>query len=334
MTQEQELVPPFADNYSSMVLLIDDQVMVCEAVRRALASEPDISLHFCTDPLRAMTVADEVKPTVILQDLVMPGVDGLHLVREYRKHASTRAVPVIVLSSKEDPATKGEAFAAGANDYLVKLPDRIELIARIRYHTRAYLDHVQRDAAYRALRESQRQLISANLELERLTRIDGLTGLGNRRYFDEYLAAEWKRAFRAQSPLSLLMIDADNFKRYNDSYGHMAGDEVLKQIARVIQSGCRRSTDLAARYGGEEFVIVLVDTLLEQSSAIAERLVQSVRELNIPHGPDRVTISVGVATTVPNENETPNDFVNAADLALFRAKSEGRNRVALHMSRS
>jgi len=334
MTQEQELVPPFADNYSSMVLLIDDQVMVCEAVRRALASEPDISLHFCTDPLRAMTVADEVKPTVILQDLVMPGVDGLHLVREYRKHASTRAVPVIVLSSKEDPATKGEAFAAGANDYLVKLPDRIELIARIRYHTRAYLDHVQRDAAYRALRESQRQLISANLELERLTRIDGLTGLGNRRYFDEYLAAEWKRAFRAQSPLSLLMIDADNFKRYNDSYGHMAGDEVLKQIARVIQSGCRRSTDLAARYGGEEFVIVLVDTLLEQSSAIAERLVQSVRELNIPHGPDRVTISVGVATTVPNENQTPNDFVNAADLALFRAKSEGRNRVALHMSRS
>lgn len=334
MTQEPELVPPLADNYPSMVLLIDDQIMVCEAVRRALASEPDISLHFCTDPLRAMTVADEVKPTVILQDLVMPGVDGLHLVREYRKHASTRAVPVIVLSSKEDPATKGEAFAAGANDYLVKLPDRIELIARIRYHTRAYLDHVQRDAAYRALRESQRQLISANLELERLTRIDGLTGLGNRRYFDEYLAAEWKRAFRAQSPLSLLMIDADNFKRYNDSYGHMAGDEVLKQIARVIQSGCRRSTDLAARYGGEEFVIVLVDTLLEQSSAIAERLVQSVRELNIPHGPDRVTISVGVATTVPNENETPNDFVNAADLALFRAKSEGRNRVALHMSRS
>ncbi|MER9607044.1 response regulator, partial [Mesorhizobium sp. M0243] len=126
MTQEPELVPPLADNYSSMVLLIDDQIMVCEAVRRALATAPDISLHFCTDPLRAMTVADEVKPTVILQDLVMPGVDGLHLVREYRKHGSTRAVPVIVLSSKEDPATKGEAFAAGANDYLVKLPDRIE----------------------------------------------------------------------------------------------------------------------------------------------------------------------------------------------------------------
>ncbi|PBB16538.1 MULTISPECIES: PleD family two-component system response regulator [unclassified Mesorhizobium] len=334
MTQEPELVAPLADNYSSMVLLIDDQVMVCEAVRRALANEPDIALHFCTDPLKAMAVADEVKPTVILQDLVMPGVDGLHLVKEYRKHSSTHAVPVIVLSSKEDPATKGEAFAAGANDYLVKLPDRIELIARIRYHTRAYLDHVQRDAAYRALRESQRQLISANLELERLTRIDGLTGLGNRRYFDEYLAAEWKRAFRVQSPLSLLMIDADNFKRYNDSYGHMAGDEVLKKIARVIESSSGRSTDLAARYGGEEFVIVLVDTPLEQSSSIAERLVQSVRDLNIPHGAGRVTISVGVASTVPNENETPSDFVNAADLALFRSKSEGRDRVALHVPRN
>ncbi|MER9330543.1 PleD family two-component system response regulator [Mesorhizobium sp. M0152] len=329
MTQEPELVPPLAENYSSMVLLVDDQIMVCEAVRRALSNEPDIAFHFCTDPLKAMAVADEVRPTVILQDLVMPGMDGLHLVRAYRKNSSTHAVPVIVLSSKEDPTIKGEAFAAGANDYLVKLPDRIELIARIRYHTRAFLDHVQRDAAYRALRESQRQLISANLELERLTRIDGLTGLGNRRYFDEYLAAEWKRAFRTKGPLSVLMIDADNFKRYNDAYGHMAGDEVLKQIAHAIQTGAGRSNDLAARYGGEEFVIVLVDASMEHANAIAFRLVQSVRDLNIPHDSGRVTVSVGVATTVPNENESPNDLVKAADLALFRAKSEGRDRVVV-----
>ncbi|MER8849336.1 PleD family two-component system response regulator [Mesorhizobium australicum] len=329
MTQEPELVPPLPENYSSMVLLVDDQIMVCEAVRRALVNELDIALHFCTDPLKAMAVADEVRPTVILQDLVMPGMDGLNLVREYRKNSSTQAVPVIVLSSKEDPTTKGEAFKAGANDYLVKLPDPIELIARIRYHTRAYLDHVQRDAAYRALRESQRQLISANLELERLTRIDGLTGLGNRRYFDEYLGAEWKRALRAQTPLSLLMIDADNFKRYNDAYGHMAGDDVLKQIAHAIQSGAGRSTDLAARYGGEEFVVVLVDASLAQASAIAERLVQGVRDLKISHGTGHVTISVGVAKTVPTENETPHDLVKAADLALFRAKSGGRDRVVV-----
>jgi two-component system chemotaxis family response regulator WspR len=320
-------VPPPADSYLSMVLLVDDQVMVCEAVRRALAHHGDLDFHYCTDPLEAIAVAQRVKPTVILQDLVMPGVDGLDLVRQYRKHPALHAVPVIVLSTKEDPATKSEAFQAGANDYLVKLPDKIELIARVRYHTRAYLDHLQRDEAYRALRESQRELMRANLELERLTRIDGLTGLGNRRYFDEYLAAEWKRCQRTQSPLSVLMIDVDHFKRYNDAYGHLAGDDVLKQVARVIQESSTRSTDLAARFGGEEFVVILTGVPQDGASHVAERMVQGVRDLNIAHGADRVTISVGVATAWPDSEGDPARLVNAADLALFRAKNEGRNRL-------
>src|SRR6478735_2053608 len=315
-----------ADNYLAMVLLVDDQVMVCEAVRRALAHHGDVDFHYCTDPLEAIEVAQRVKPTVILQDLVMPGVDGLDLVRRYRKHPALHAVPVIVLSTKEDPAIKSEAFQAGANDYLVKLPDKVELIARIRYHTRAYLDHVQRDEAYRALRESQRELMRANLELERLTRIDGLTGLGNRRYFDEYLAAEWKRGTRTRNPLSVLMIDVDHFKRYNDAYGHLAGDEVLKQVASVIQSGACRATDLAARFGGEEFVVILTDVSQEGAVLVAERMVEGVRDLNIAHGSGRVTISAGVATAWPNSENNPESVVNAADLALFRAKNAGRDR--------
>ena len=320
-------VPPPADSYLSMVLLVDDQVMVCEAVRRALAHHGDLDFHYCTDPLEAIAIAQRVKPTVILQDLVMPGVDGLDLVRQYRKHPALHAVPVIVLSTKEDPATKSEAFQAGANDYLVKLPDKIELIARVRYHTRAYLDHLQRDEAYRALRESQRELMRANLELERLTRIDGLTGLGNRRYFDEYLTAEWKRCQRTQSPLSVLMIDVDHFKRYNDAYGHLAGDDVLKQVARVIQEGSTRSTDLAARFGGEEFVVILTGVPQEGAVHVAERLVPGERDMNIPQGNDRVTISAGVATAWPDADGDPARLVNAADLALFRAKNEGRNRL-------
>ncbi|HWJ76135.1 MAG TPA: PleD family two-component system response regulator [Kaistia sp.] len=318
-----------AESYNSMVLLVDDQVLICEAVRRALAGEADLDFHYCTNPLDALRVADEVKPTVILQDLVMPGIDGLDLVRQYRGRATTHAVPVIVLSTKEDPATKSEAFRAGANDYLVKLPDRVELIARIRYHTRAYLDHVQRDAAYAALRESQRQLMIANLELERLTRIDGLTGLGNRRYFDEYIQAEWRRAARTGSQMSLIMIDVDYFKRYNDTYGHLAGDEVLKKVAGVIQSGASRPADLAARFGGEEFIIVLLDTPLEAAGMAAERLVQRVRDLAIAHGDSHLTISAGVATVTPHEGLTPESVINAADLALFRAKSAGRGRVEL-----
>src|SRR5258708_4264558 len=120
-----------------MVLLVDDQLIIAEAVRRALANAPDIDFHFCSDPARAIELAQQISPTIILQDLVMPGINGLTLVSAYRAHPATRAIPVVVLSSKEEPKTKEEAFAAGANDYLVKLPDRIELIARIRYHTRA-----------------------------------------------------------------------------------------------------------------------------------------------------------------------------------------------------
>ncbi|MCX5493294.1 PleD family two-component system response regulator [Kaistia dalseonensis] len=323
-------VPPPADNYLSMVLLIDDQVMVCEAVRRALANQSDLDFHYCTEPLDALRVAQEVKPTVILQDLVMPGVDGLDLVRQYRAQEATHTVPVIVLSTKDDPATKSAAFQAGANDYLVKLPDRIELIARIRYHTRAYLDHLQRDQAYRALRESQRELMRANIELERLTRIDGLTGLGNRRYFDEYIAAEWKRALRSGSPISVLMIDVDNFKRYNDAYGHLAGDEVLKQVAHVLKDGVIRSSDLAARFGGEEFVVILNDVTAAGAHQVAERLLREVHALDIQHGTERLTVSIGVATTTPEADGMPDELINAADLALFRAKAAGRDRIVIH----
>ncbi len=151
--------------YHVMVLLVDDQAMVCEAVRRALATEADVDFHYCSDAREAMSLAIQIRPTVILQDLVMPGIDGLTLVGQFRANPGTKDIPIIVLSTNENPQVKGQAFAVGANDYLVKLPDRIELIARIRYHSRAYLNQLQRDAAYRALRESQQQLIDNNAQL-------------------------------------------------------------------------------------------------------------------------------------------------------------------------
>jgi two-component system chemotaxis family response regulator WspR len=246
-----------SEEYGAMVLLVDDQAIVGEAIRRALAGETGIDFHYCRDPADAIRTAREIQPTIILQDLVMPDVDGLDLVRQYRLDPATSAIPIIVLSTKEEASIKREAFSAGANDYLVKVPDRIELIARIRYHSHAYQTQLQRDEAYRALRESQQQLMLANLELQRLILADGLTGLSNRRHCDEYIAAEWEHAIRRQSPLSVLMIDVDNFKKYNDSYGHLAGDEVLKQVANTIRENCPRATDLAARFGGEEFIMVL-----------------------------------------------------------------------------
>ena len=140
------------DENAAMVLLVDDQAMIGEAVRRGLAHEENIDFHFCADPHQAIAQAIRIKPTVILQDLVMPGLDGLTLVREYRNHPATQNIPIIVLSTMEDPLIKSAAFSAGANDYLVKLPDNIELVARIRYHSRSYMTLLQRDAAYRALR--------------------------------------------------------------------------------------------------------------------------------------------------------------------------------------
>ncbi len=273
------------DENAAMVLLVDDQAMIGEAVRRGLSNEENIDFHFCSDPHQAIAQAVRIKPTVILQDLVMPGLDGLSLVREYRNHPATRDIPIIVLSTKEDPLVKSAAFAAGANDYLVKLPDNIELVARIRYHSRSYMMLLQRDAAYRALRVSQQQLLDTNLVLQRLMNSDGLTGLSNRRHFDEYLELEWRRAMRDQSQLSLLMIDVDYFKAYNDNFGHLEGDEALRKVATAIREACSRPSDLPARYGGEEFALVLPGTSPGGARLMAEKLRQSVVALKIPTPP-------------------------------------------------
>lgn len=149
----------------AMVLLVDDQAMVGEAIRRALSGQPNLDFHFCANPSLAVKVAESIRPTVILQDLVLPGIDGLSLVRAYRASPVTRMTPIIVLSTKDEPSTKRDALMAGANDYLVKLPDSVELVARIRYHSRAFLSQVQRDDAHRALRESQQQLVDTNTAL-------------------------------------------------------------------------------------------------------------------------------------------------------------------------
>ncbi|HVP10811.1 MAG TPA: SpoIIE family protein phosphatase [Phycisphaerae bacterium] len=153
-----------------VVLLVDDQAIVGHAVRQMLAPESDIQLHFCQDPTKAIAMANEIKPTVILQDLVMPEIDGLTLLKYFRANTASREIPMIVLSSKEEATTKAQAFALGANDYLVKLPDRIELVARIRHHSRGYIAQLQRNEAYRKLAESERQLAEEVAEAAKYVR--------------------------------------------------------------------------------------------------------------------------------------------------------------------
>jgi two-component system chemotaxis family response regulator WspR len=321
------------DENAAMVLLVDDQAMIGEAVRRGLAHQENIDFHFCADPHQAIAQAILIKPTVILQDLVMPGLDGLTLVREYRANPKTRDIPIIVLSTKEDPLIKSAAFAAGANDYLVKLPDNIELVARIRYHSRSYMTLLQRDEAYRALRVSQQQLLDTNLVLQRLMNSDGLTGLSNRRHFDEYLELEWRRSIREQTQLSLLMIDVDYFKAYNDAFGHLEGDEALRQVAKAIRANSSRPSDLPARYGGEEFALVLPNTSPGGARLLAEKLRQTIAGMNIPHvAPSQgssLTVSIGLATVVPQVGSHSRQLIQTADQGLYAAKHNGRNQVAV-----
>ena len=149
---------PILTEHKVTVLLVDDQPMIGEAVRRMLAGEPDVVFHYCKDAAKAVDEAHRVEPTVILQDLVMPEIDGLTLVKTFRANEATRETPMIVLSTKEEPTVKAEAFALGANDYIVKLPDRLELLARIRYHSKGYINLLQRNEAYEALQESQKRL--------------------------------------------------------------------------------------------------------------------------------------------------------------------------------
>ncbi len=161
---------PVLTQHKVTVLLIDDQPMIGEAVRRMLAGEPDIIFHYCRDASKALEEAGRLKPTVILQDLVMPDIDGLTLVKMVRANDPTRETPMIMLSTKEEPMVKAEAFALGANDYIVKLPDRIELLARIRYHSKGYINLLQRNEAYQALLESQRRLANEMRQAEHYVR--------------------------------------------------------------------------------------------------------------------------------------------------------------------
>lgn len=325
--------PEIALTPSCLVMLVDDQPMVAEALRRMLVEEADIDYHYCQDPIQSVKMAEQIKPTTILLDLVMPDIDGMSILRYLRVNPVTKDIPVVVLSSKEDVQLKAEAFASGANDYLIKWPDRIELLARIRYHSQWFFNLKQRDEAFRALRVSQQKLAESNLQLQRLASLDGLTGLPNRRFFDERLDEEWLRAARQKDWFSIVMIDIDHFKQYNDCYGHLAGDATLKSVAQTLANMLRRPADLAARYGGEEFVLILPGTDAQGAHNIAEKVRLAVEALDIAHAKSsvasHVTISLGVATTIPLHTTSPTALLAEADGALYVAKDNGRNQLAV-----
>jgi len=257
-------------------------------------------------------------------DVTMPVMDGYAAAQQIRTRYPEDWVPIIFLSGASEEQQLERGIRAGGDDYLIKPASYVVLHAKI--HAMQRIDDMRR----RLLKVSA-ELAAANRALERMSRQDSLTELANRRYFDTFLAEELARARRSKQELSLALCDVDFFKAYNDHYGHQAGDECLRQVARVLQGACRRPADLAARYGGEEFALVLPETGVSGAAQVGEGVRAAIIALQLPHEHSGiaqcVTISIGVAGVQPGMDTDPERLIAAADQALYQAKKLGRNRV-------
>jgi diguanylate cyclase (GGDEF)-like protein len=275
---------------------------------------------------------EPVRTDLVLMDLSLPGMSGLEAVRAIRDDTRTQELPVVVITAHSDVAYLEAAFEAGATDFVNKSANRAELLQRIRAALRLKHEMDRRKLRERELVDTQQQLTEANERLRLLVRLDALTELSNRRTFDAALTDELLRAKRERTELSLIMIDVDHFKAYNDCYGHSAGDECLRRVSAMIQAQVRRPADLVSRYGGEEFAILLPSTAPRGARQVAEAVRAAVETGHLPHRDsptsDYVTVSLGLATSQSGAGRGV-VLIDAADKALYRAKANGRNRVEI-----
>jgi diguanylate cyclase (GGDEF)-like protein len=306
--------------------VVDDEPVIRQVLANQLALH-DYRVAVAVDGPGALHFLEQESPDLVLLDVMMPRMSGFDVCRRIRETAGLAELPIIFLSARIQTDDFIAGLGAGANDYLTKPIRQSELLARVRTHIELLESH--RDLELR-VRGRTEELSQANAELARLAHLDGLTGLANRRRFDDELARQWSAHPRSGRPISLLLCDVDHFKLYNDHYGHQLGDETLRAVASVLTTSTRRSLDLAARFGGEEFVILLPDTDAAGAAKVADAVGEKVRAQEIRHERSPVaavlTVSVGVATTVPSPGEEATSLLQRSDQALYRAKQKGRNR--------
>lgn len=321
------------------IVIVDDTVFSIEVIKAFLVSAGYLDVITVQSARELYQLVDGysergiVEVDLILMDIVMPEVDGIEACRNVKKREWLVDVPVIMVTATTEKDDLQMAFSAGAMDFIKKPLDRVELLARVRSALRLKHETYRRKARETELLEVTRQLKAANEKLQNLSYLDGLTGIANRRHFDQGLLQESRRAKRENSPLSLIILDIDYFKAFNDTYGHLKGDDCLKTVASSLKQTLKRSGDLPARYGGEEFAVILPNTNDVGAAIIAEELRASIERAGIPHisslCADHVTVSLGAVTRFPGQADTPDDLILAADRALYRSKHEGRNRVSV-----
>ncbi len=316
------------------ILVVDDAREIRLLLENYLRQSGYDNIEFVTNGEELMIKITEKDLTaceldLILLDVVLPDMNGVEICRCLKMEPAMQDIPIIMVTGKQDDQTLREAFEAGAMDYIKKPISKIELKARVASALRLRKEIKKRNARERELKEATRKLKVANKKLEKLASQDELTGLANRRLFEERLNEEWNRARREDSSMGLIMLDIDHFKYYNDLYGHQAGDDCIKKLAEKLEKLLYRPGDLVARYGGEEFAAILPKTVIPGVERVAERIRKGVRDLEIEHEDspvdEYVTVSVGgTASNYCREGE-PEMLVEKADKALYAAKKDGRN---------
>lgn len=291
------------------VLVVDDDIVAIKILFQLLQQECE--LFFVTHSHEVLPRAIELTPDLIVLDVILDEQDGYQLCEQLKREPLLKDIPIVFITAHFDANDEARGFNCGAVDFIHKPINPQVTLARLRTHL-----------------QLKRQ---ADL-LRKLSMVDGLTGLANRRHFDQQLQQEWHRCMRQHQPLSLALIDIDWFKQYNDHYGHLAGDDCITHVARLINAQCSRAADLAARYGGEEFVMLLPETDGKGATFLVQQFQQALQHLSLTHARssfERVTVSVGLCTITPNDSMQPAQLLQAADELLYQAKQAGRNQLVI-----
>ncbi|MBE9126472.1 MULTISPECIES: response regulator [unclassified Coleofasciculus] len=325
---------PDVDSKIPQVLIVDDEKTLRLILHRAMEQD-GYQVMEVSDGDQCLAVCQQQLPDIILLDAMMPGTDGFTCCAQLKATFGEDCPPILMITGLNNQESVDRAFESGATDYITKPIHWAVLRQRVRRLLETHWAMVELRRKIEKERLLMTELEAANRELQRLACLDGLTQIANRRAFDEALQQEWRRLARERAPLSLILCDIDFFKAYNDTYGHQAGDECLKQVANSLRQAVKRPADLVARYGGEEFAIVLPNTQLKGAVKVAEIVRSELNAKAIAHSgsqiSDCVTLSFGVAGVIPCPGTSPEQLIAEADQALYQAKVEGRDRVVCNL---